>query len=72
MSSKMPLEWHKECLSNSLRTELEKRKYIQVLLDEADRLKARNDFYSFQIETAEKEGKLSFDSERYCVGRKKE
>lgn len=68
--SKMPIEWHKDCLVNMElnlsreRTDVEER--TNRLVDR----EAEFRFYMEQIEEAERRGLAAFDADRLLVKRK--
>ncbi len=68
---KMPVKWHEECLVNM-------RKSLQRDRDAFERMRARLEreesevsLYESQVDRAKREGRESFDSERFNVPRKK-
>ena len=68
--SSMSLSWHEQTLKNvESYVDREKKKLERAKDDYERELKDLN-FYRFQIESAKKEGKDSFDSEKYKVKRK--
>ena len=64
------IEWHKRCLENRKNFLESKEKELIRLQDECGRIAKYYNFYKLQIGTAEKEGKVSFDSSKYLVTRK--
>ena len=68
--NKMPIDWHIQCLENSKNMAEFKRRQLLQLQEDVDRMDKNNQFYTLQIETALKEGKKAFDSDRYLVKRK--
>jgi len=67
---KKSISWHKECLKNSTLYLQETKRAIGHLQEKVKEDENRVWFLAKQIITAEKEGKDSFDSERYLVKRK--
>ena len=69
---KYPIEWHRECLENSIRTlatQVQERDNLQRNIE-----RARDDiaFYSFQIDLAKERGLEGFDRDKLGIKRKKE
>jgi uncharacterized hydantoinase/oxoprolinase family protein len=67
---KMSIKWHKECLGNMARSLCNDKEQLGRLLKEVGKLEQRLVFYSRQIERAEKEGRKSFDSEKFNMKNK--
>lgn len=68
---KLPINWHKECLSNRYFSIKSKEERMNILKKELEREIADFDFYSSQILEAEKKGIESFDSDRFMHKRNK-
>lgn len=67
--SKMSLKWHKDCLINMAAT-LEREEYsLKNQYDRVTKLKKDMQFYSFQIEEAERLKKDGFDEDRFRVAK---
>lgn len=66
---KMSIDWHKECLQNSISHAKHKRNEAIKAAKIADALDRNNALMMAQIELAEKEGKDGFDSEKYGLRR---
>ena len=63
------IEWHQMCLENSehsLKYKLDELSRLQIDVDDIAR---RVEFYRKQIALAEKEGKTSFDRDKYAIKR---
>jgi len=69
---KFPIEWHRGCLENSIRTNDERKKILNSLQCEIARAQDQNDFYAYQIDLAKKRGRTAFDRDSFGVKRKKE
>ena len=72
---KFSIVWHKEVLFNELRS-LERMKeerecYIFNIDNQIKMLEKEIKLHTYQIKEAEKEGKMSFDNERYKINRVK-
>ena len=66
---KQSIEWHENCLTNR-KGHLDKQ--VEMLEAQTERVaKDRQSFglYSAQIDLAKKEGKESFDSDKYAIRR---
>ncbi len=70
---KKPISWHKDCLSNRKKYMVRQLKEIAWQLDKINDAVGSLEEIEFreeQIETATREGKDSFDEDKYLVGRK--
>ena len=67
-----PIDWHEDWLKNSRATyEWAKQRAIEAM-NKVEKMKQQLLIYEQQIERAKKEGKTSFDRERFGVARKKQ
>ena len=66
---KFNIDWHKDCYKNSEGSLKRKQQQCDMLDAEIDKAAKRLMLYAMQINLAEKEGKHSFDSEKYALGR---
>lgn len=67
---KRQISWHVDALSRQ-KEYLEKLQIeLQSLFSKVEKSKANIDFYSLQIETAIKDGKLDFDEDKYLIKHK--
>lgn len=64
---KMSVDWHKECLKNWERSVDRDEERACKLLDSVDEARNKIAILAAQIERAEREGKTSFDSDRYAA-----
>lgn len=62
----MPLNWHKESLSNHNRTLTYMRNQLEYLKNRLEVSEKQYAFYNYQILQAELKGKTSFDSDKFC------
>ena len=67
---KKPIEWHQNCLKNSVNYYNKQFERIRKNLHKVAELQRENDFYKLQIETAIKKGKDGFDQDRFLVKKK--
>jgi hypothetical protein len=70
--AKFNISWHRNSLKNSIDYYNKRFEDLQNRLKQLSDDKQWNDFYKYQIESAEKEGKDSFDKERYKVKKLKD
>jgi len=70
--SKEPICWHEECLRNLRGFVERKREEVKRAEAELERLETQLSQYEYQIETAKREGKDSFDKERFAIRRRVE
>jgi hypothetical protein len=70
--NKKPIEWHKECLKNSMGYHKQERERIMRQLANLERDEALDCFRQCQIEKAIEQGKDSFDSEKFMADERKE
>jgi hypothetical protein len=68
---KRPLAWHEECLHNLLQTIYRETRGLAARQDYVDKMKASASIYQYQIERAKNEHKSEFDSEKWCVSKKR-
>lgn len=61
------IEWHKECLRNSIKYAEQKEKRLKQLSTELEKLSKRNTFYYNQILEANKQNKKTFDNEKFLI-----
>jgi len=61
------IQWHQECLKNRKRHLNHQKEIIQKLQAEIKRDQEQADFYTFQINSAIKQGKKGFARNRYKV-----
>ena len=66
---KMGLEWHRKNWKNSHDSLIRSKEELKALHNRICADEARVEFRGYQIQQAEKEGKDSFDEERYKVKR---
>lgn len=64
------IEWHKNCFINSQVYLRKKKKRLDELELEIKEMIRKQEFYSKQIDEAEKKGKKKFDSDKFLVKRK--
>ena len=62
---KHTIEWHRECLKNSLASAQRKKEVIDRMTDELSIDNARNRFLQYQIDEAIRLGKDGFDDEKF-------
>jgi hypothetical protein len=65
VKTKMPLGWHKECLSNRQINLARQEEELERMRKEVERSRQETAFLKLQIETAEASGKDGFDGDRY-------
>jgi len=63
--SKMPLAWHKECLSNTYKSLERKKEQLANLEKEVAKDLQKATFYHVQLREAERQGKDGFDSDLF-------
>jgi hypothetical protein len=72
---KFSIVWHKEVLFNELRSlermREERERYLKNIDNQIKMLVEEIKLHSYQIEEAEKEGKMAFDHERYKIKKNK-
>ena len=72
---KFSMSWHKEVLSNQIRSlqrlKEERESYLRSTKEVIDRLDKEIVLHKYQIDEAEKEGKMAFDHERYKIKKNK-
>ena len=66
----MPVEWHKRCRDSVYASLLRLEEAKAKLQQKIDRTKEDLELRDRQIETAIREKKLKFDSDRYLIDRK--
>jgi hypothetical protein len=66
--SAMPLEWHEECLRNSIESHNQRVRDLERAIEEERRSREDNERYAKQIERAKRLRKTSFDSEKFGIG----
>lgn len=62
---KHPLAWHRNCLQNMLQTLEGRRTELSHVREAVERLNTETVIYAHQIERAEREGRDSFDREKF-------
>ena len=62
--SKQTLAWHRECLTNHMRSIREKRAIVTRLIEDVERSEREAVLYQEQITAAEARGLDAFDKER--------
>ena len=72
---KHSIEWHKDCLKNSKESIARDRKeyteWFRKKIELIDEMETYNKFREYQINEAIKEGKDSFDEDKYKIKREK-
>ena len=63
------IEWHQTCLENSEHSLKYKMEELSRLQSDVDDISRHVEFYRKQIALAEKEGKTSFDRDKYAIKR---
>ena len=66
--SKMPISWHKQCLSNLIDNLDRERKELVSHQTRVERMSKAATKYVAQIARAERESKDGFDAEKYGSG----
>ncbi len=66
---KQSIEWHSDCLKNSIEHARRKREILERDIQELEKLEHLNRLKAAQISLAIKEGKDAFDEERYAINR---
>lgn len=69
--TKMPLNWHKNCLSNQLASLAEAERTLKRAQDKVTGLDNSTQFYKKQIAEAEQRGLDGFDRDRFMIPRPK-
>ena len=69
--TKMPLDWHKNCLKNQLAYLAERERALERIRDEVTDLDKSTQFYKEQIAEAEQRGLDGFDRDRFMIPRPK-
>lgn len=71
-SKAMPISWHENNIKNN--KDYAKRLLAQakLILEQYAFMKKKIKFYQYQINEAKKQEREMFDSERFCIKRKKE
>jgi len=69
---KMSVEWHQDCLENSLRYEDELRERIEGMKEQLDRIHESNNFKKRQIALAKLKGVTEFDGDKFGVLKKEQ
>jgi hypothetical protein len=69
--SSMPISWHEQTLKNVESYVDREKKNFERAKDNYDRALEQLNFYRFQIESAKKEGKDSFDGDKYKIDSRK-
>ena len=62
---KKDIEWHEECLKNSIASEKQNREWVEADLVNVNKLLKHNIFYASQIQKAKKQKKKGFDRDRF-------
>lgn len=62
---KMSMEWHRECLKNSLESLRRKELACENMRDEVERMRRRLAVYQRQIDRATKEKRDGFDMDKF-------
>ena len=70
MKKTYPIKWHEECLKNRMRTAEETKKRAAELNAKVASDALDIAFYALHIESAKKENKPEFDSDRYLIKQK--
>lgn len=65
------IAWHEECLKNANNTYEWAKNRATEAMNNVERMKQELRMYAQQIERAKKEGRTSFDRDRFGVARKK-
>jgi hypothetical protein len=65
MKNKMSLEWHKNCLKNSMASLLKLQEEAKRLEQTINRYLVEDKFYEAQIKEAERIGKSEFDRDKF-------
>lgn len=68
---KNDIDWHKECLKNMMANLARERINLENIIKAIQLGEQSILFYQRQIETAEKQNKVSFDRDRFLVKNKK-
>ena len=66
--SAMSIEWHEECLRNSIESHKQRLKELERAVEAERRCREENEHHAKQIERAKRLGKKSFDSEKFGIG----
>lgn len=69
--TKMPLDWHKECLKNQLEYLSEKERALERIRNEVTDLDNDTQFYKEQIAEAKRRGLDGFDRDRFMIPKPK-
>lgn len=68
--SKMPIEWHEQCLSNSKSPYANERNRLEHELAACIKSEKRNAFYAHQIAEAKRRKMVAFDRDRLLMPKK--
>lgn len=66
-TSKFPLDWHRECLSNRRKSLARQQEQLDRLKAEVQKSVVETEFYANQIEEAERRGMTDFDKDRLLI-----
>lgn len=68
---KFSIDWHADCLKNSRFTLSEIERRIEILTEQANRLRANHSFYESQINEAVSRKLSEFDRDKFLIKRRK-
>lgn len=71
MGTAMPIDWHKINYVNATKSAVRIKKEIEQLQERLTELQTQNEILYNQIEEAERQGKLTFDSDKFMRNKRR-